>query len=105
VLSGLLSIAADISDLHDMFMILYLLLNLPWMYLSSINASTSQARRRRYVNSICEADSRWLSFGGFLLMIPPLIWLFYRHAVMKIPGGEPMSRFELMISIHILCLF
>jgi len=41
------SVQADSSDLHDMFMILYLLLNLPWMYLSSINASTSQARRRR----------------------------------------------------------
>lgn len=35
-------------------------------------------------------------------MIPPLIWLFYRHAVMKIPGGEPLPRIGLMISIHIL---
>jgi len=41
------SVQADNSDLHDMFMIIYLLLNLPWMYLSSINASTRQARRRR----------------------------------------------------------
>ena len=37
-------------------------------------------------------------------MIPPLIWLFYRHAVMKIPGGEPVSKIWLMISIHILCI-
>jgi len=43
---------ADIVDLHDMFMIIYLLLNLPWMYLSSINASTSQARRRRQVKRV-----------------------------------------------------
>jgi hypothetical protein len=40
-------IRADTLDLHDMFMIIYLLLNLPWMYLSSINASTNQARLRR----------------------------------------------------------
>jgi len=47
-----ISYKADAVDLHDMFMIIYLLLNLPWMYLSSINASTSQARRRRQVKRV-----------------------------------------------------
>jgi hypothetical protein len=47
-----------------------------------------------------------MAFAGFLLMIPPLIWLFYRHSVQRIPGGES-SRFlipNLILSIHLLRL-
>lgn len=40
--------AADsTTGLHDMFMIVYLLLNLPWMYLSIVNAPSQLSRRRR----------------------------------------------------------
>ena len=28
-----------------------------------------------------------MAFGGFLLSIPPLIWLYYRHSVLRIPGA------------------
>lgn len=36
-----------ISDLHDLFMILYLILTLPWMLLSTLNATSTKTRRRR----------------------------------------------------------
>ena len=35
------------SDLHDFFMIIYLLLTLPWMFLSMQNSTTARCRRRR----------------------------------------------------------
>ncbi|WVF72912.1 hypothetical protein IAT40_007730 [Kwoniella sp. CBS 6097] len=74
----------DHHDLHDLFMILYLLLTLPWMYLStrhSVNATTRQ--------------KRMIPFIGFLSMVPPLIWLFYRHSVARTPGAYTYySMFE-----------
>lgn len=35
------------TDLHDLFMILYLVLNLPWMVLSTMHSTTAEARRWR----------------------------------------------------------
>jgi len=30
---------------------------------------------------------RQLALGGFLATIPPLIWMYYRHSVQRIPGA------------------
>ncbi|WRT70118.1 uncharacterized protein IL334_007112 [Kwoniella shivajii] len=66
----------DHHDLHDLFMILYLILTLPWMYLSTQNSLNATIKRKRRI-----------PFFGFMSMIPPLIWLYYRHSVMHIPGA------------------
>lgn len=41
-----------------MFMIVYLVLNLPWMYLSIVNAPTALSRRRRYVRMTLQSGPR-----------------------------------------------
>lgn len=95
-----------------MFMIIYLVLNLPWMYLSTINATTTQSQRRRYGQCLerreCPANHhRKIAMGGFLLMLPPLIWLYYRHSVLRVPGGKYMmthSIQSLTSSLHALRL-
>ena len=38
-----------LADLHDFFMIVYLLLNLPWMILSAELSPSSKVRLRRFV--------------------------------------------------------
>ncbi|KAL7421582.1 Protein cwh43 [Cryptotrichosporon argae] len=72
----------DNHDLHDLFMIVYLLLNLPWMLLSTGNATNAKAKRRRL-----------LAAAGFGVSIPPLIWSFYRHSVARIPGAYTTYAF------------
>jgi hypothetical protein len=37
----------DQHDLHDLFMIVYLVLNVPWMVLSTLHSTTQKARRWR----------------------------------------------------------
>ncbi|WWD03771.1 hypothetical protein V865_001827 [Kwoniella europaea PYCC6329] len=74
----------DHHDLHDLFMILYLLLTLPWMFLSTQNCSNTRTR-----------SIRRIPFFGFLAMIPPLIWFYYKHSIMRIPGAYTYySMFE-----------
>ncbi|WVR00084.1 hypothetical protein IAU59_007226 [Kwoniella sp. CBS 9459] len=74
----------DHHDLHDFFMIFYLLLTVPWMYLSTRHSVNAMTKRKRMI-----------PFVGFLAMIPPLIWLFYRHSVARIPGAYTYySMFE-----------
>lgn len=55
----------DELDLHDMFMIVYLLLNLPWMYLSTINAQSKRSRQRRYVSCISQLMRQEHGFRRF----------------------------------------
>ncbi|OCF42243.1 calcofluor white hypersensitive protein [Kwoniella heveanensis CBS 569] len=74
----------DHHDVHDLFMILYLLLTLPWMYLSTRHSVNPMTRRKRMI-----------PFVGFLAMVPPLIYLFYRHSVARVPGAYTYySMFE-----------
>jgi hypothetical protein len=42
------------ADLHDLFMIIYLVLNVPWMYLSTAHSTNDRARKWRKI-----------TFGGF----------------------------------------
>lgn len=69
-------ITADI-DLHDFFMIVYLVLTLPWMLLSTSASIKAKTRWRR----------QWMMIG-FIATLPPLVWQYYRHSVLHIPGGE-----------------
>ncbi|KAK8853309.1 hypothetical protein IAR55_004013 [Kwoniella newhampshirensis] len=66
----------DHHDIHDLFMILYLLLTLPWMTLSTRHCTHTKSKRKRRI-----------PFYGFLATILPLVWLYYRHSVMRIPGA------------------
>lgn len=67
----------DQHDLHDLFMIVYMVLDVPWFYLSWAHSTTPQAKKWR---AICAS--------GFLACIPPLIYLFVQHNIKKVPGGE-----------------
>lgn len=58
-------------------MIIYLVLNVPWMYLSTVHSTNDRALKWRKI-----------TFGGFVASIPPLIYLFIQHSVKHVPGGE-----------------
>jgi Frag1/DRAM/Sfk1 family len=45
--------SSDDHDVHDVLMIAYIVLNIPWM-LGNISLSRGKVHRRRYVYSICE---------------------------------------------------
>jgi cytochrome b561 len=77
----------DSPTIHDAFMIAYLLLTVPWMVLSTLNSSRA-TKAGRFVTRRNRADIRKLALYSFLLTIPPLVWQYYRHSVMRIPGGE-----------------
>ncbi|BEJ12602.1 hypothetical protein CspHIS471_0210620 [Cutaneotrichosporon sp. HIS471] len=72
----------DQHDLHDLFMIVYLVLNVPWMVLSTLHSTTQQARRWRTITA-----------AGFMLSIPPLIYFFIKHSVRRIPGAYTQYAF------------
>ncbi|GMK59272.1 hypothetical protein CspeluHIS016_0702870 [Cutaneotrichosporon spelunceum] len=72
----------DHHDLHDLFMIVYLVLNVPWMVLSTLHSTTQKARRWRTVTA-----------AGFILSIPPLIYLFIKHSVRRVPGAYTQYAF------------
>ncbi|WWC64717.1 uncharacterized protein I303_107328 [Kwoniella dejecticola CBS 10117] len=74
----------DHHDLHDLFMILYLLLTVPWMFLSTQNCVNKSVRSKRRI-----------PFFGFLAMVPPVIWFYYQHSVLRTPGAYTYySMFE-----------
>ena len=72
----------DSASLHDFFMIIYLVLTLPWMILSTLSARTPATQRYRQVAML-----------GFLATIPPLIWQYYRHSVLRIAGAYTTYAF------------
>ncbi|RXK35959.1 hypothetical protein M231_06782 [Tremella mesenterica] len=72
----------DNHDLHDFFMIVYLLLNLPWMFLSSYHSPYTRTRR-----------IRWTMMIAFISMVPFLMWHYYRHSVLRIPGAYTVYAF------------
>lgn len=66
----------DQHDLHDLAMIVYMLLDVPWFYLSWAHSTNARAKRWR---AICAS--------GFFAMLPGLIYLFIQHNVKRVPGG------------------
>ncbi|KAI0259848.1 Frag1/DRAM/Sfk1 family-domain-containing protein [Gloeopeniophorella convolvens] len=67
--------SSDDHDVHDVLMILYILLNLPWMY-GGVRLSGGKARRHR---------SRVGSAFWFSLL--PMVYYFVQHKVHRIPGA------------------
>lgn len=81
LLIGLLDRILMCVDLHDLFMIVYLILNLPWMILSTMHSTNERSKRWRMVCA-----------SGFLATLAPLIYWFYQHSVLRVPGGESLRR-------------
>jgi hypothetical protein len=63
-------------------MIVYLVLNVPWMVLSTLHSTNDRARRWRIATGL-----------GFLASIPPLIYLFIEHSVKHVPGAYTRYAF------------
>ncbi|KAF8659047.1 hypothetical protein AX16_001920 [Volvariella volvacea WC 439] len=70
--------STDDHDAHDIFMILYMICNIPWM-LGGIKCTprthVSVRRKRKYIAS------------GFFLTLIPLVYFFIQHKVHRIPGA------------------
>jgi hypothetical protein len=58
-------------------MIVYLVLNLPWMVLSIMHSCNERAKTWRKVTMF-----------GFIGTTAPLIYWFYQHSVLRRPGGK-----------------
>ncbi|CAD6582430.1 MAG: hypothetical protein TREMPRED_003280, partial [Tremellales sp. Tagirdzhanova-0007] len=72
----------SVIDLHDLFMILYLVLTLPWMFLATLKSTSAKSSQIRQIFAL-----------GFLSTIPFVVWTYYRHSVMKIPGAYTYYAF------------
>jgi hypothetical protein len=64
-------------DLHDIFMIAYLVLTLPWT-VGCITFSPHNPRAARY--------RKWFA-GAFFGSLVPMIYFYLQHKVYQIPGG------------------
>ncbi|KAH9178361.1 putative fgf receptor activating protein [Lactarius sanguifluus] len=71
----------DNHDVHDVLMILYIVLNLPWMF-GNIRLSQGRVRRQR----IRVASLFWLS-------LLPMIYFFVQHKVYRVPGAYTRYAF------------
>ncbi|GLB40582.1 putative frag1/DRAM/Sfk1 family protein [Lyophyllum shimeji] len=69
--------SSDDHDVHDVFMITYMVCNIPWMVggIACTPAGTSLKRRRVLVSS------------AFFISIIPLVYFFLQHKVHRIPGA------------------
>lgn len=70
--------STDDHKWHDIFMVSYLLLTLPWI-LGCLASSPMNARAVKY--------RRYLS-GAFVGTLVPLTYFFLQHKVHKVPGGK-----------------
>ncbi|KAJ3877210.1 Frag1/DRAM/Sfk1 family-domain-containing protein [Lentinula edodes] len=70
--------SSDDHDAHDIFMITYIVLNLPWMIggIYSTTIKCPSVRRKRSVIA-----------SAFFLAIMPLVYFFIQHKVYRIPGA------------------
>ncbi|TFY72042.1 hypothetical protein EVG20_g957 [Dentipellis fragilis] len=71
----------DDHDVHDILMILYIVCNIPWMWVTT-SLSGGKARRHR----ITMASTFWLS-------LVPMIYFFLQHKVHRIPGAYTYYSF------------
>ncbi|OBZ72336.1 Protein cwh43 [Grifola frondosa] len=74
----------DDHDIHDVLMIAYIVLNIPWMFGSIICTPVqyTQARRRRR-----------LMASAFFISIIPMIYFFIQHKVHRVPGAYTRYSF------------
>jgi hypothetical protein len=71
--------STDDHDWHDIFMISYLVLTLPWTigcYICSPGSNPQAVKYRKYIGS------------AFFLTLIPLVYFFIQHKVHRVPGGK-----------------
>ncbi|KAI0350036.1 hypothetical protein OH77DRAFT_1431428 [Trametes cingulata] len=70
--------SSDDHDVHDVLMISYIVLNVPWMFgsIACTPPSHVASRRRR----------RWTSYAFFAAIVP-MLYFFIQHKVHRIPGA------------------
>ena len=71
--------STDDHDWHDVFMITYLVLTLPWTVGCTLLTPRSEARALWW---------RKVTGGAFFATLVPLIYFFIQHKVHRVPGGE-----------------
>ncbi|KXN85854.1 Protein cwh43 [Leucoagaricus sp. SymC.cos] len=91
--------SSDDHDAHDVFMILYMVCNLPWMAGGVLLSQGRSVRRRRTgVASASVATSSspiflCLPLFSFFVSIAPLVYFFVQHKVHRIPGAYTQYAF------------
>ncbi|KAJ7219905.1 Frag1/DRAM/Sfk1 family-domain-containing protein [Mycena pura] len=73
--------SSDDHEVHDFFMISYMVCNIPWM-LGCVVLAPAQTRRRRLTVA-----------SGFFLSLIPLIYYYIQHQVHRIPGAYTRYSF------------
>ncbi|KAG7893597.1 hypothetical protein KL905_002275 [Ogataea polymorpha] len=69
--------STDDHDFHDIFMISYIVLTIPWdMAVTKLSPTGSKIRRYR----------KYTAFAFFFMLVP-LVYLFIQHKVHKVPGA------------------
>lgn len=76
--------STDDHDWHDVFMISYIVLTLPWTVLRTISTPRSNRKAKNY---------RIIVASTFFGLIVPLIYFFIQHKVHKIPGAYTIYAF------------
>ncbi|KAJ3788058.1 Frag1/DRAM/Sfk1 family-domain-containing protein [Lentinula aff. detonsa] len=76
--------SSDDHDVHDVFMISYIVLNLPWM-IGGIYSTSKRCPSVRKKRSIIAST--------FFLSIVPLVYFFVQHKVHRIPGAYTQYSF------------
>ncbi|KAI0636196.1 Frag1/DRAM/Sfk1 family-domain-containing protein [Trametes polyzona] len=76
--------SSDDHDVHDVLMISYIVLNLPWMFgsIAFTPASHVASRRRR----------RFAAFSFFAAIVP-MVYFFIQHKVHRVPGAYTRYSF------------
>ncbi|KDN52169.1 hypothetical protein K437DRAFT_272709 [Tilletiaria anomala UBC 951] len=87
--------STDDHDFHDMAMVAYLLLTPAWMYISGTSLSLSIPANPQRGDATAESQVRLnkgnrlrkIAAAAFFGMIPFMVFFFYRHKVLEIPGA------------------
>lgn len=85
--------SSDDHDVHDIAMGLYLVLTPPWMYITSGSLAVQPNKEALMASSskklLANQARRMRNFAAsaFFGMMPFMIFFFYRHKVLEIPGA------------------
>jgi hypothetical protein len=85
--------STDDHDVHDIAMILYLVCTPAWMYISSGSLASAGGDSAREALADKARRMRRRAAVGFWSMIPPMVFFFYRHKVLRIPGAYTIYSF------------
>ena len=88
--------STDDHDFHDVAMIAYLLLTPAWMYISGTSlSSTAQTASTTDREALLQKGNKFrkITAGAFFGMIPFMVFFFYRHKVLEIPGAYTSYAF------------